>query len=319
MTHPHAGNDGHHADGQPGAVIWGDSDRAALVALMRLKPKSGDWSKLTEQVIECGSAFELWSADHPESLFGSDPDAALMATARRDVDEWKHMPFDFHTFRDSSYPDQLRSVRQMPPVVFTHGKLIHNEVGISVVGSRKASQSGLEFARDVAYALVEHDVSVIAGLAAGIDTAAHCAALEAGGRTVAVLGNGLDYVYPRSNQELQAEVASRGMLLTHFLPEYAPTRWSFLARNVTMSAYGAATVVVEAGEHSGTRTQAREAVAHGRPVILNSTVMQTTDWARRLTEEPGVYVASTPSEVIGHVGTILAHRRTVESWLSASE
>ncbi|MCP2291364.1 DNA processing protein [Nocardia amikacinitolerans] len=295
---------------------WGPRDRAALVALMRLRPKNAHWSDLTERVLLSRGARALWDSEHHQGLFGSTPEDVILEQAERDVESWRSAPFEFYTFMDDGYPEQLRSVRQMPPVVFTQGKRVNGDVGICVVGSRKVSDVGKRFAQTVARALVAESVSVVAGLAEGVDTAAHWAALDAGGRTVAVLGNGLDRVYPRSNAALQKEIAARGMLLTHFLPEYGPTRWSFPARNVTMSAYSVATVVVEAGEHSGTRIQAREAVAHGRPVILNSTVVQATSWARELRDEPGVYVAASPDEVIAHVRTILAHRDKVSMWLN---
>lgn len=156
----------------------------------------------------------------------------------------------------------------MPPILFTEGELRPDERAVSVVGSRKASPTGRRFAQQVAEMLVEFGTTVLAGLAEGIDTAAHSAALAAGGRTVAVLGNGLEHFYPKSNAPLQRTIAVRGMLLSQFLPDFPPTKWTFPARNAVMSAYGAATVIVEAGEHSGTRTQAREAVAHGRAVSL---------------------------------------------------
>ncbi|MGW4089099.1 DNA-processing protein DprA [Nocardia sp. NPDC004750] len=311
MTNPHAPTD----SVTDSSLTWDDGERAALVSLMRLKPKNGDWSCLTEEVIQHGGARALWDAIHPRDLFGESDNPDFLEAARSDIEVWKRGPFEFHTFRDNSYPPQLRTVRQMPPVVFTHGLLLDHDDGVCVVGSRRSSDGGVRFAEEVARSLVARDISVVAGLAEGIDTAAHRAALDSGGRTVAVLGNGLNHVYPRSNRELQREISERGMLLTHFLPEYSPTRYSFLARNVIMSAYGVATVIVEAGEHSGTRTQAREAVAHGRPVILNATVAESTEWARQLRGKPGVYVADSPYEVAQHIDTILGHRALVRNWL----
>ncbi|QLY30127.1 DNA-protecting protein DprA [Nocardia huaxiensis] len=298
-----------------GMMPWDDRDRAALVAMMRQKPKNAEWSELTERITDRGSARLLWEDEFPADLFGDDDAAIVLRRSAEDVEAWKSTPFQMHTFMDDSYPEQLRSVRRMPPLVFTQGRLTPGEIGVCVVGSRDVSAAGLSFARSVAQGLVAQELTVIAGLAKGIDTAAHQATLDAGGRTVAVLGNGLKRVYPQENRALQAKIAQHGMLLTHYLPEYSPTRWSFPARNVTMSAYGTATVIVEAGEKSGTRIQAREAVAHGRPVILNDTVVRSTDWGRRLQNEPGVYVATSPEEAVGHVMTILKHRLTVTKLL----
>ncbi|MFE6864498.1 DNA-processing protein DprA [Nocardia sp. NPDC057668] len=298
-----------------GSLPWDDRDSAALITMMRLKPKAGEWSEIAERVVERGSARLLWEDEHPRDLFGDDADEALLTRSTADVQAWKTASFRCHTFMDSSYPERLRSVRRMPPVVFTQGTLPTDDVGVCVVGSREVSARGLSFAQTVSRSLVSEGLTVIAGLAKGIDTAAHRATLDAGGRTVAVLGNGLSRAYPQENRDLQAEIADRGMLLTHFLPEYAPTRWSFPARNVTMSAYGFATIIVEAGEKSGTRIQAREAVAHGRPVILNETVIQATTWGRKLMNEPGVYVASSPQEAVGCAMSILDHRLTVSRLL----
>ncbi|MGW0251678.1 DNA-processing protein DprA [Nocardia goodfellowii] len=314
MTHAHAspGRDDSAGD-RP--LPWDDRDRAAIVAMMRLTPKNTDWSRLTERISNQGSAWKLWVDEHPEDLFGAGDESEVWVKAVADIAEWKSAPFQFHTFMDRLYPERLRSVRQMPPIVFTQGSLIERDAGVCVVGSRGASDRGMDFARRVSAGLVEQGVTVIAGLAKGIDTAAHQAALDAGGRTVAVLGNGLNHFYPRENRVLQAEIARRGMLLTHFLPEYGPSRWSFPARNVTMSAYGTATVIVEAGEKSGTRIQAREAVAHGRPVILNETVMQSTSWGRALRDEPGVYVADSPAAAVEYATNIIAQRMTITRFL----
>ncbi len=103
-------------------------------------------------------------------------------------------------------------------------------------------------------------ITVISGLAAGIDTAAHVAALDAGGRTVAVLGTGINRVYPAANRELQERIACEGLVLSQFWPDAAATKKSFPLRNATMSGYGRVTIVGEAGETSGARIQARVCV-----------------------------------------------------------
>ena len=105
------------------------------------------------------------------------------------------------------------------------------------------------------------------GLAAGIDTAAHTAALDAHGRTIAVMGTGVDHVYPATNRALAARIVDSGCaLVTQFFPQQTPRPWMFPARNVVMSGLSLATVVVEASEASGARLQARVALQHGRAV-----------------------------------------------------
>jgi len=184
-----------------------------------------------------------------------------------------------------------------------------------VVGSRDASDRGIALSGAISRALVKEGISVIAGLALGIDTAAHVSALQAGGRTVAVIGTGINKVYPAANRQLQEDIAARGLLLSQFWPDAPPQRHTFLQRNATMSGYGLATVVVEAGEQSGARAQARMAVGHGRPVILTDFVVDQNKWAQDLIGRPGVHVASSLGEVISITRAIVAEQRWVKSAL----
>jgi len=177
---------------------------------------------------------------------------------------------------------------------------------MSVVGSRDASPRGLSVARSIAAGLVDHGITVIAGLAKGIDSAAHVAAMEAGGRTVAVLGTGINHCYPAENRALQNRIAAEGLVLSQFWPNAPPTKHTFPMRNTVMSGYGCATIVVEAGEHSGARIQARRAVAHGRPVILSDLVVKANKWPAELIDRPGVYVAGSTAEVMSIVESITA-------------
>jgi DNA processing protein len=167
----------------------------------------------------------------------------------------------------------------------------------------------------IARALAGQGVTVIAGLALGIDTAAHRAALVAGGRTVAIIGTGINRVYPAENRALYEEIAARGLLLSQFWPDAPAQRHTFLMRNATMSGYGLATVVVEAGEHSGARAQARIAVEHGRPVILTDLVVQRNEWARSLVTRPGVHVADSLDTVTATVGKLIADSAAMDAAL----
>jgi DNA processing protein len=147
---------------------------------------------------------------------------------------------------------------------------------------------------------------VASGLAAGIDAAAHTATLEAGGRTLAVIGTGVDRVYPAGHARLQRTIAERGAVISCFWPDQAPTRQSFPLRNGVMSGLTQATVIVEASATSGTRAQARRALAHGRPVCLASKLL-AQPWARELAERPNVHVADTANEI----RTVIERQRPV--------
>jgi len=188
-------------------------------------------------------------------------------------------------------------------------------VAVAVVGSRKASEEGLRIASNLARELVGRNVTVVSGLAVGIDAAAHRAALGAGGRTVAVIATGINKTYPAANRELHRAIASRGLLLSQFWPDAPPQKHTFLMRNATMSGYGIATVVVEAGEHSGARAQAGMAIEHGRPVILTDLVVNRNRWAQDLIGRPGVHVAAGMSDVMEVVDQILETHMMVDDAL----
>ncbi|MBW4718885.1 DNA-protecting protein DprA [Saccharothrix sp. SC076] len=266
------------------------------------------WSQITAQVTEIGSARKLWEQHRPPTLFTEMLAAELgtdaLVEAAREIDTWRDADFRFHTFRDDQYPAQLRDVHQVPPVLFTRGTLLPGENAVSVVGSRRASERALRMAVSLAERLVDRGITVLSGLAEGIDTAAHVTALDRGGRTVAVIGTGIQKYYPAANRSLQDRIAAEGLVMSQFWPDSPPSKSSFPMRNATMSAYGRVTIIVEAGELSGTRIQARSAVAHGRPVILMGAVVRGTNWGRALVGKPGVYQAETPDEAIDHVKRI---------------
>lgn len=286
---------------------WDDVERATLVALLQERPDDLSWPAIAAEIIQTGSARAAWEALHTPTLLDSGGDLPEpILEAARQVDGWRKAGLRFHTFRDDDYPAQLREIHQLPPILFSRGTVVPDETAVSVVGSRRASAAGLTAARDVAEALVAEGITVVSGLADGIDTAAHVAALNMGGRTVGVLGTGINRVYPPANRDLQEQIADRGLLLSQFWPDAPPTRASFPMRNATMSGYGRATVVVEAGETSGARIQARVAVEHGRPVILTDSLVKTTRWARELTHRPGVHVACGADGVLGIVRELVA-------------
>jgi DNA processing protein len=274
-----------------------EREAAALFALLRNKYKGMSWGSIASEVELAGSATALLEAPDDDALFPAvDADNALAAAAAK-ISEWRTEGYQFVTVLDDYYPARLRDIREVPPFLFYEGGLHAYDEGMSVVGSRSASPWGLEFATDAARHLVSEGLTVIAGLAVGVDTAAHRAALDCDGRTVAFIGTGIANSYPRENAELQREIAKRGLVLSQFYPEAQPTKQTFPMRNASMSGYGLATIVVEAGELSGTRIQARLAGEHGRPVILTERVAEATSWGRGLAGKSNVYVVSSIREL----------------------
>ncbi|GAA3547997.1 hypothetical protein GCM10022263_38790 [Nocardioides daeguensis] len=288
-------------------------EHTALIVLLRTRPAGLKWPEIVAQVLEQGSAVAV-----RDSLIGAEllPSADSI-TAREDLRAWAVSDNRFVSILDEHYPSRLRGIHEAPPFVFMRGTPAAGDVGVSVVGSRNASARGIEMARAIAQTLVSMDVSVISGLAAGIDTAAHTACLEAGGRPVGVIGTGINLQYPAANRELHRRVAEAGLLLSQFWPDQPPQKHTFPMRNATMSGYGIATLVVEAGEHSGARIQARVAVQHGRPVILTDSVIENNVWARELVGQPGVHPAASIAEVKDIVGSLVEEPSRVSSALDS--
>jgi DNA processing protein len=281
------------------AMISGTfNEHAALVALLRAQPDGLSWPEIAAELLETGSASEVWERHAPAPALIDLRDEITPDSVADDVRSWQALGYRLLSILDAEYPARLRGVQQAPPIAFTIGSVIADDPAVSVVGSREASDAGLAMAADLARALTARHITVISGLARGVDTAAHRATLDAGGRTVAVIGTGISRVYPAENRGLQDEIADRGLVLSQFWPEAPPQKHTFLMRNATMSGYGLATMVVEAGETSGARAQARMAVEHGRQVILASQVVTRNQWAQQLVGRPGVHVANTVDDVM---------------------
>ena len=157
---------------------------------------------------------------------------------------------------DRRYPLQLNRGQPIAPVLFVRGEVHADEVGVSVVGSRDASPRGQQIAGDIARGLVGRGIAVISGLANGIDTAAHRATLAAGGRPIGVLGTGITRVYPETNRALHQRVAAAGALVSQFWPEHPPDKHTLALRNATIAGLSRASVIVEAGERSGSQVHA---------------------------------------------------------------
>jgi DNA processing protein len=293
----------------------GLQEQAALVALLQTKALDRRWPDITADVLEAGSAVAVWRQLTPAVLMAPPGERDPLEAAAGEIRRWSERGWILTTILDRDYPARLREIHQAPPVLFSRGLLMANDPAVSVVGSRKASERGLTMAAGVTRELVARRVTVIAGLARGIDTAAHRTALDEGGRTVAVIATGISRVYPPESRELHEAIAARGLLLSQFWPEAPPQKHQFLMRNATMSGYGLATVVVEAGEKSGARVQARLAVEHGRPVILTDLVVERNEWARALVSRPGVHVADSLRAVGGIVDRLMAERADIDAEL----
>jgi DNA processing protein len=170
---------------------------------------------------------------------------------------------------EADYPERLSEVYAPPPVLYVRGRLVPGEGprSVAVVGARAASPPGRALARALARDLASAGATIVSGLARGTDTEAHRGALDAGGRTVAVLGSGLDRIYPPENEELAGRVAEDGALVSEFPLGSAPRPENFPRRNRVIAGWCRAVVVVEAGAKSGALSTARAALDEGRDVM----------------------------------------------------
>lgn len=306
-------------------------EHAALVALLRQGRRP--WQVYAELVEETGSALhvlehELERDDESERLF--DPaSVGHAATSRVDVsaalDEaaaelaaWRSEGIQVVTVNDPTYPENLRGVHDRPPLLFVAGQLGPVDArAVSVVGSRAPTPGGIAAARSIAGDLADAGCTVFSGLAAGIDTAAHSASLAQGGRTIAVVGTGLRHCYPPQNVELARRIARECALVSQFWPDSPPTRRSFPMRNAVMSGMTLGSVIVEASHASGTRIQARLALAQGRPVFVHRSLLSQA-WARELATRPGAYPITSAEEVLAVVERLTADEELVADEFTAA-
>ncbi|PWF27093.1 DNA-processing protein DprA [Ancrocorticia populi] len=277
-------------------------ERAALISLIT----SGDklrWAEFRDQL----SGGETLPSELLESQRNFDPTMFEQGYDR--IEEWQARSngASFYCYLDDGYPDQLRTVWDFPPFVFIKGdedplKSGNEDLGICIVGSRRPSAESVALTRQITSQLVSEGITAIAGLAEGIDQEVHRTALKHDARTVGVIGTGIDRYYPASSRGIQERMEQGdGMVLSQFVPGSPPTRYSFPMRNATMSAYGQASIIVEASEKSGTRHQARQAVRHGRPLILLEQVARGTTWGHELTAEGALidaYIARDAEEAV---------------------
>ncbi len=169
---------------------------------------------------------------------------------------------------EPQYPENLRDIYDPPAILFIRGEILPQDAkAVAIVGTRNPTRYGQEMAEAVTRGLVRDGVTIVSGLARGIDTACHKAALKQGGRTIGVLGCGLDVVYPKENASLFAEIVQNGAVLTEFRPGMPPMATNFYRRNRVVSGLSKGVVVVEAGTKSGSLITADHALDQNREVF----------------------------------------------------
>lgn len=172
------------------------------------------------------------------------------------------------TPNDAEYPKNLRNIHTPPKQLYVNGTLLEQDaVAVALVGSRRASMYGLEMSEKFGYELALRGVTVVSGMARGVDSAAHRGALKAKGRTIAVMGSGHNNIYPSENKELYSQIAKTGAVVTEFADDMPPLPQHFPARNRIISGLSLGIVVIEAAKNSGALITAGFAAEQGREVF----------------------------------------------------
>lgn len=199
------------------------------------------------------------------------------------------------------YPTLLLETKQAPRFLYLRGKksLLNEKRTVAIVGSRNASESAQKSTWQLAKRLGTNGMTVISGLAKGIDISAHKSALENGFNTIAVIGTNLNQYYPAENKQKQQEIENKGLVVSQFSPATRTQRWFFPLRNGVMSGLSLATIIMEAGETSGSLKQADYAMSQGRKVLIAKNVFENDkiEWPQKYVDK-GAVVVEKPSDVL---------------------
>ncbi|KHT60707.1 DNA processing protein DprA [Photobacterium gaetbulicola] len=266
----------------------------------------------------------------------SDHDRRGLGLSERQCQHLKHPPLrrierclEWHcrpnqqiiTLGSPLYPPLLKAIPSPPPILFVRGepRWLH-EPQLAIVGSRAASIDGLEAASEFAAAMVAAEYVVTSGLALGIDSRAHFGALKNGGATVAVLGSGLDKVYPAKHRELAETIVEQGALVSEFWPDEAPRPQHFPRRNRVISGLSVGVLVVEAEIKSGSLITARYALEQGRDVFaIPGSIYSAMSRGCHALIKNGAKLVETPVDIFEDVGVLTECAKSSRSILSAPQ
>jgi DNA processing protein len=284
-------------------------EQLSLLALCRIK--GIDWYLLAREAQRPGGLPRLLAGEVTEDTPEAQQTATLIAEALDKFDHHRQAVLEevaraegvgahlVTVLDDPGYPRTLRLIWNLPPFLFVRGRLLVRDLrSVAVVGTREPTDLGLHRAAEMARLLTAAGVTVVSGLARGIDTAAHQATLDHDGRTIAVIGTGITRCYPKENAELAERITEAGALVSQFWPSASGARGAFPRRNITMSGIAQGTVVIEASSTSGAKMQARHAYEHGKKVFLLRSLVDNYPWARDYLGRRNVQVVDQVEQVV---------------------
>ncbi|MGD0053835.1 MAG: DNA-processing protein DprA [Acidimicrobiales bacterium] len=315
----------HDREVAPMSQVGLDSQRRLLaLCAMRVEGSGIDWSLIAREAQTLDGLDSLWRGHINESSRAAESSREVLRRGLSDADSAfervdvelaaaEDVGAQLITVLDRGYPANLRLIPNLPPFLFIRGALVDEDVrSVAVVGTRQPSDVGIKAATKMAALLAEQSVTVISGLARGIDTAAHRAALDAGGRTIAVIGTGITQCYPQENVSLSEEIHLQGAIVSQFWPTRSAGRDTFPRRNVVTSGLSQGTVVIEASSTSGAKMQARLALEHGKKVFLIHSLVTSQPWAQNYVAKRGAIEVHSVNEVISDIAPSDRVRRAGE-------
>ena len=222
------------------------------------------------------------------------------------------------TWGDTDYPERLRQISQSPYILYIKGTLVPEDIwSVAIVGTRRFSQYGRQVTENLAYTLSKNGITIISGLARGVDGIAHQIALDAGGRTIAVLGSGLDIIYPPEHRNLASNITQKGALISDYPLNTPPDGSNFPPRNRIISGLAKAVIVIEAGERSGALITATFAAEQGREVFaVPGKITAPLSKGTNLLIKQGAHPLLDPQDVLDLLNmTLIADQKVVQKSL----
>lgn len=298
---------------------WLAFDRIALIGRARFEKLERHFGTLAEAWL--APAGELRAAGLDERAVETIVSTRPALSPEAEQERLDQLGITALTWHDPRYPARLREAYDRPPVLYLRGELTDaDELSIAVVGTRRASAYGRQVTEHLVEGLVANAITIVSGLARGIDTIAHTAALRAGGRTLAVLPCPVNEVYPPQNARLAEQILERGALLSDYPPGKGMTRESFWRRNRIIAYLTLGTLVTEAGEESGALITARLALDENREVfaVPGSIFAPFSRGTNLLISRSGAKLVTQADDILSELNLMLApHQLELQQALPA--
>lgn len=306
-----------------------DRERSHWLAFARV-PRIGR-VRVSQLEAHFGALERAWTASPGELKAAGLDSAAVNATVEAhatvapaaELEQLQRHGVQALTWHDDAYPRQLREIYDRPPVLFVKGALTPaDDWAVAVVGTRRVTVYGRQVAEEMARGLALNRVTVVSGLARGVDAIAHRAALEAGGRTIAVLACGLDVIYPPEHKKLAAEIAAQGALISDYPLGTQPRSEYFPRRNRILSGLSLGVLVVEGDVKSGALITAREALEQNREVfaVPGSIYAPNSRGTNKLIRESAAKLTLDVGDILTELNlTAAAHQIEMTELLPADE